>query len=318
MVVGKKKVGLNQEPFNSLSKDTVIYDLKKFLHLANKGNPNILELLYSHDYAYLTLVGEELIKNRRLFLNSNCKHSYVGYAYGQLKRMENHRKWLLHPPTSEPNPKDYGFSDNFPIMNRGDVLAFCEFLFDCVRNKIEYLQPTQEFHDLLFERFDYKALFKTYEFPESTQNMVGLLTGVNDNLIARVQGSKRYYNDLKYWQNYQNWKKNRNPDRAAMEAKCGFDVKHATHCLRLLYQALGIFENQYIEVVVDNLPNERGDFLRKVKAGKVEYHEVEKEATSLFSLLNNKNKKDLSDPLTPPELTDLFVNLVKLHEKTKT
>ena len=306
--------GLGIEPFSSLSKDTVIYDLKKFLHLANKGNPNIIELLFSHNYVYLTDVGKELIKIRKAFLNESCKRTYIGYAYSQLKRMENHRKWLLNPPTIKPEPENYGFCDSYPILSKADVLAFCEFLYDSVKNKIEYLEPTEEFRTLLFEKLDYKALFKTYEFEEKSISVIKKLTGVDDNLILKVQNSKKYYNDLKYWLNYQNWKAHRNPQRAAMEAKCGYDVKHATHCLRLLYQALGIFEEQHIEVNVDDLPYERGNFLRKIKAGEVPYKEVEAESTYVFEKLNAINKKILPKPLTPKELSHIFIKLVELHE----
>lgn len=312
------EIGLGVPPFSDLSNDTVIYDLKKYLSLANKGNPNILELLFSTDYAWLTDAGIKLVKNRHHFLTRKCKNTYVGYAHSQIKRMENHRKWLLNPPTAAPEPKDYGFSDNYPLMNIGDVLAFCEFLYDSVRHKVEYLQPTEDFHDLLFERIDYKALFKTYEFETKHFDKISNLTGVDENFIVKVQNSKRYYNDLKHWDNYNRWKTSRNPERAKNEAKCGYDTKHATHCLRLQYQALGILENNHLYVSIDDFPGDGATFLRKVKAGKVSYEEVSAKSRELFELIYRSDFSVLRHPLGPHDLTELFIELVETHAKDKT
>lgn len=307
--------GLPEEPFSRLSKDTVIYDIKKFLQLANGGNPNILELLFSNEYAHLTEVGKELLKVRCDFLTKACKPRYVGYAYGQLKRMESHRNWLLQPPEASPDPANYGFSDNYPLLSKDDVLAFCEFLFDSIKNKIEYLQPTELFHTLLFEKLDYKALFKTYLFEPEHITTVSKLTGVEENLVLKVQNSKRYYNDLKKWSNYQSWLKNRNPDRARMEAICGYDNKHALHSLRLLYQARGIFKSGFLQVSIESLEKDETNFLRDIKKGVVPYKKVKTQADQLFNQLNNADVSHLPKPMTLKQLSDLFIKLVKLHEK---
>jgi len=39
----------------------------------------------------------------------------------------------------------------------------------------------------------------------------------------------------RHWDNYQKWKRERNPARAELEAKFGYDTKHAMHLLRLLH-----------------------------------------------------------------------------------
>lgn len=45
---------------------------------------------------------------------------------------------------------------------------------------------------------------------------------------------KAFDNALKHWNHYQTWRQERNPDRAALEDRYGYDTKHAMHLIRLL------------------------------------------------------------------------------------
>ena len=71
--VEQKDAGWDSEPgvfdFLSGEKDTVIYELKKFIQLLAGANPNILELLWLKQYPIKTEVGEYLIQNRQMFLS---------------------------------------------------------------------------------------------------------------------------------------------------------------------------------------------------------------------------------------------------------
>lgn len=71
--------------------DSVVYELRKFIRLLVNSNPNVLSLLWlkSNFYIKKTPEGEELIKNRSLFVSKKIFHAFTGYAYGQLKKMEH-------------------------------------------------------------------------------------------------------------------------------------------------------------------------------------------------------------------------------------
>lgn len=71
--------------------DIVIYDIKKFVKLLCKNNPNVLGLLWLDPglYIYKDLIGEELISLRDKALSKECYHSFVGYARSQLRKMEH-------------------------------------------------------------------------------------------------------------------------------------------------------------------------------------------------------------------------------------
>lgn len=69
--------------------DIVLYELKKFISLLAKGNPNVITLLWLDEdkYIYLSPIGKELIKHRDIFISKQIYTSFIGYAYSQLHRM---------------------------------------------------------------------------------------------------------------------------------------------------------------------------------------------------------------------------------------
>ena len=68
---------------------TSVYEIRKYVKLLLKSNPNVLSLLWlpEHLYIYVSEIGQELINHRDLFLTKQAYHSYVGYSKGQLHRM---------------------------------------------------------------------------------------------------------------------------------------------------------------------------------------------------------------------------------------
>jgi len=69
--------------------DIVLFEFVKAIRLLEKGNPNILSILWlePNHYIYISPLGKLLIENRNLFVGKHVYHSFVGYAYGQLHRM---------------------------------------------------------------------------------------------------------------------------------------------------------------------------------------------------------------------------------------
>ena len=72
--------------------DVVIYDIRKYFNLMLKANPNVLSLLWMDDdkmILHQTDSGKLLIENRDIFTSLRAYDSFSGYAYSQLKKMEN-------------------------------------------------------------------------------------------------------------------------------------------------------------------------------------------------------------------------------------
>ena len=55
--------------------------------------------------------------------------------------------------------------------------------------------------------------------------------GMDDNFIFLMQQERAYAAVMTGFKQYEDWKKNRNPQRAILEEKCGFDSKHAAHLI---------------------------------------------------------------------------------------
>lgn len=69
-------------------KDECYWELRKFIILALKANPNILECLYTPVVEYANELGRELRAMRSCFLSRLVYQTYNGYALGQFKKME--------------------------------------------------------------------------------------------------------------------------------------------------------------------------------------------------------------------------------------
>lgn len=66
------------------------WELQKFLIMALKGNPNILECLYTPLVEHKTPLAEELLALRSIFLSKVVYQTYNGYVMSQFKRMQAH------------------------------------------------------------------------------------------------------------------------------------------------------------------------------------------------------------------------------------
>ena len=77
--------------------DTTIYSFNKILKLLTSCNPNTIELLgcKPDHYVIKTTIGEELVKQRKMFLSKLCIHTFGGYANSQLRRLENKSARLI-------------------------------------------------------------------------------------------------------------------------------------------------------------------------------------------------------------------------------
>lgn len=68
--------------------DTIDWEIEKYLTQALKGNPTILETLWSPLVLFATELGEELISLRKCFLSRRLIATYSGYSQNQFHLME--------------------------------------------------------------------------------------------------------------------------------------------------------------------------------------------------------------------------------------
>jgi len=72
--------------------DIVTYELRKYVRLLLKQNPNVLGLLWlnPNHYIHVSEPGKILLANRDMFVSKQAYHSFIGYAHGQLHRMAHY------------------------------------------------------------------------------------------------------------------------------------------------------------------------------------------------------------------------------------
>lgn len=76
------------EQFEDNATQSCYWELQKFLTMALKANPNILECLYSPMVEKITPLGEELLAMRQQFLSQMIFQTFNGYAMSQFKKIE--------------------------------------------------------------------------------------------------------------------------------------------------------------------------------------------------------------------------------------
>lgn len=212
-----------------------VFDLRKFLRLAAEANPNILEVLFCRDeeVRLLTAVGCRLREARTLFLSARARHIFAGYATAQLKRIETHRRWLLHPPDREPVRGDFDLPERTVIP--ADQLAAAAA---AIRSRVDTwdvnLSALAE-----PERLDLQAriaaLVAELQITQEDRWRAGARAiGIDENFLLLLDRERRYKGARTQWEQYHHWKEHRNAARAEGEARFGYDVKHGAHLYRLL------------------------------------------------------------------------------------
>jgi predicted nucleotidyltransferase len=107
----------------------------------------------------------------------------------------------------------------------------------------------------------------------STEQLSALLTipeefvGKNHQEMARKE--KAFHEARTHWNMYMEWFKHRNPARAEMEKKFGFDCKHASHLIRLMYEGEEILTKHTI-----TLPRPEAKLLMDIRNGGYSYEKV--------------------------------------------
>lgn len=123
----------NFQQYEELKTDTVIYGLKKFISLAIKGNPNILELLGTKDehVLYMSEEGKMLRDNADIFLSKRVINTFGNYATAQLRRLQNALARDHYPQDEKQkhilntiNSQMHHFKSNYSDFDKGSIKLY--------------------------------------------------------------------------------------------------------------------------------------------------------------------------------------------------
>jgi hypothetical protein len=223
------------DQFVSKQVDLTIFGLQKYLHLAANANPNVIELLFTapEDQLYVAALGNYLRDIKDLFISKKCRFTFSGYAMGQLKRINTHHRWIMNPPDHKPTRAEFELPDTTLLPK--DQLGAAE---TAIKKKIESwelgLDDLEEADKINLQSRIATYLAELKVGKDFEWEIAARSIGYDENFLELLAREKRYRSVKSDWDKYQNWLKTRNPARAELEAKYGFDTKHAMHLVRLL------------------------------------------------------------------------------------
>ena len=231
--------------------DCTIFDILKFFKLASQNNPNCLEILFTEQEHHLiiTKAGQKLLDNRDQFLSKALKERFIGYAKSQAHRIRQHKKWLLSGIKMEHKPtrQEMGLPEK-PEISQAEYDAVKSAIVKKIETWNPHFEPFSEAQQIFIQNKIGDILSEMQISSNDKWAAASRLIGLNDNLIRIIQQERAFENKLEEWRSFCEWKKNRNPKRAAMEEKYGYDLKHATQLVRLLRLGKEILETGKVQV----------------------------------------------------------------------
>lgn len=241
----------------AVKQEVVVYDLAKFIKLCAAANPNALEILFADecDWLWATPLWRRLHAQRHRFLSRAVQGSFLAYGMAQLRKIKTHRAWLLSPPKAKPRREDFGLPANEGALSKDDRNRLGLALGDQLRAYLwEDVGPiAPELKEAIAQRIeawaeDALAFPLGPEAAEARPELAERALGLPAELVAALRAEKRYQGAMKQWGAYQAWATGRNPARAELERRFGYDTKHAAHLIRLMRMGLEVLATGELRV----------------------------------------------------------------------
>ena len=256
------------EQINDERNDVVYYELRRFVELLMKNNPNILEMLNSPADCILHKNPLFDMLTTDMFLSKLCKNAFAGYAMAQIKKAHGLNKKIVNP-MSEMRKSILDFS--YVAHGQGSTpLSNWLKNNDLQQEKCGLVNiPNMMGCFALFYDADgskhYKGIMRKEE-----ANDVLLSSVVKDEVpLATFYFNKDGYSKYcKDYREYWTWVENRNEARYENTVASGknYDAKNMMHTFRLLDMAEEILADGKVNV---RRPNR--EQLLAIRRGEFEY-----------------------------------------------
>lgn len=245
--------------------DTVLFELRQFMNLAVACNPNVVETLWVDEKDIVFRhPGYDLIRHHRgELLSRKVAFTLAGYASSQLARIKGHKKWIANPQ-SEETPRQTDFMSLVVNFTSEKMFKFDVYRFRKGHRFVPYggnvfgVYKSDE-HELFTD--DY-TLNTAYEGDTHTLGVPLMIVKWNEQVYQSVKQN---------WENYWEWKRNRNEKRSVLEEKFGYDTKHAMHLVRLLRMGVEVLTTGELRVRRPDAAE-----LLEIRNGKMTYEEIVK------------------------------------------
>ncbi len=299
--------------------ECVIFDVAKFVGLCAAANPNALEILFAdeRDWVFETRAWRRLYGERHRFLTKKVQQTFLGYAMAQLRKIKTHRSWLLNPPAKKPAREDFGLPVAGGTLGRDDQSRIEQSVADKIRSygidNIDMPKPTRVAVQERLDSLCCDLLSASEDDLEARMRAVATRSlSLPPDVVAALNAEKKYQAAVKHWEAFQTWKTNRNPARAELERKHGYDSKHAMHLVRLMRMGLEVLETGALRVRRDD-----ADELSAIRDGAMSYAGLLEQAEALRSQMGAAVESScLPDDVDYPCIDGLVHELVMSADAT--
>lgn len=320
--------------------DTVFYDAKRFLELAQINNPTILELMFTPEkfHIYKHPLMNLILDNKHKFLTKLCEKTFLGYASDQIKKAKGldkkmnwekddiERKTVLDfcyvPDGYKTMPvlewlkirnmnQDYCGLVKLPHMKDG-YAVFYNFN-EHLREDKTLIKKWVKFPELHKPQYNCSIdlKYKGITQKESLSNDVSVSEVPKEEVYVCYMNFNKdgYSSHCKKFNEYQGWLSARNLNRLVDVQNHGqkIDGKNMLHCVRLIKTVKEIAEGKGLIV-------ERPDAeeLLKIRRGEVNLDElIAWSEEELRNISGTFAKSDLPDSVDPVFVNDLLIELRK-------
>lgn len=266
------------EQVSNATNDEVYYELKRFVDLLCRNNPNILELLNTPADCVRTRHPLMDKLKPELFLSKLCEQSFAGYAQTQIKKARGLNKKILKPfAEARKSILDFCYvAEGQGAVPLGEWLAQRNWKQeDCGLAAIAHFR-------------DAYALFHSSNNSPDAAQLNGIASGpqAQDVSLSSVPkgwspaGVMHFNKDgysvyCREYKEYWDWVEKRNEERYANTLSHGknYDAKNMMHTFRLLHMALEIAQEGKV-----NVRRPDREFLLSIRRGEFEYDELLKRA----------------------------------------
>lgn len=298
------------EQVNDERNDVVYYELRRFVELLMKNNPNILEMLNSPEDCILHKDPLFDLLTTDMFLSKLCKNSFAGYAMSQIKKAHGLNKKIVNPMSEV----------------RKSILDFCYVAYGQGSTPLSNWLKN---NDLQQEKCglvnipNMMGCFSLFYNADGSKHYKGIMRKeeANDVLLSSVvkgevpmttlffnkDGYSKYCKDYReYWE----WVENRNEARYENTVASGknYDAKNMMHTFRLLDMAEEMLRDGKVNV---RRPNR--EELLKIRKGEFEYDTLIAEAEQKLARIDAAF--DICDLPDMPDAQKIEPILIEIRRK---
>lgn len=297
------------EQVNDEKYDIVYYEIKKYIEMLLKSNPNALEILASSKENIINKNPIFDLLDLNMFLTKKCKDSFAGYAYQQIKKSRGDNKKIVNT-MDEVKKTIYDFCY---ILKENKSVSLKKWIKE---NNItpEYCGLSRVDHapDLYALYYDSSENIKYNGIIENSNSTTLKLTSIPKEEVHHLKNFLYYNEDgykiyCKKYNEYMIWLKERNENRYKinLEHNKNYDSKNMSHCFRLIEIAQEIALNKTITLKSKNI-----DFLLKVKEGYFDYDYLINLAEEKFEETNKiYENSDIKESINIEEVEKILIEL---------